>query len=284
VRFNAHPDDLQWAEFNATRKKFDIDGPHGPIPVTMLIPKIESEKPFPLFIYYHGGGMVFGEAEDALMYMLGRNGNGIAVGVDYRLAPESPFPKGVLDCYTVLRYLVDHSSDFNIDPNRVIVSGASAGGLMASVSAALSVHGYGDEAPKLKYPLAGQILIFPVLEYPGARHQSWLEFSHMGALSAQQMHWFWQMYTHPSDRSCSDYLCHPMELTKEELSKLPPAVIFTASADVLRDEGRKYHRMLVDAGVNSQHFEGRGTHLGAGIFDAETVQKTLAAGIELIKK
>mmetsp|Transcript_22097 Transcript_22097/g.26970 ORF Transcript_22097/g.26970 Transcript_22097/m.26970 type:complete len:130 (+) Transcript_22097:60-449(+) len=124
--------------------------------------------------------MVFGEAEDALMYMLGRNGNGIAVGVDYRLAPESPFPKGVLDCYTVLRYLVDHSSDFNIDPNRVIVSGASAGGLMASVSAALSVHGYGDEAPKLKYPLAGQILIFPVLEYPGARHQSWLEFSHMG--------------------------------------------------------------------------------------------------------
>lgn len=80
---------------------------------------------------------------------------------------------GILDCYSVLEYFVDHSKEFHVDTNRILLLGVSAGGLMTATTAALAVHGYGTEIPKLNTKLAGQVLIIPVLEYPGGKFAFW---------------------------------------------------------------------------------------------------------------
>lgn len=108
---------------------------------------------------------------------------------------------------------------------------------------------------------------------------SYFDNAHM-SLSALQMQWFWKMYMNGT--LCSDYLCAPSLQTKDQLSKLPPTVVLSGSADVLGDEAKAYYERLVDAGVDAKHYEGKGTHVGAGLFDTVTKEKVIAEGLALL--
>lgn len=157
---------------------------------------------------------------------------------DYRLAPEHPFPAAADDSLAVLRFLADHADALGIDPARIVVAGDSAGGNLAAVTA-LRVRDEGGPA------IEGQILAYPVMAPPEADFESYRTFAEGFGLTASDMAWFWDHYADARARRHP----HAAPLYAEDLAGLPPAFVFTAAYDVLRDEGEAYARRLLEAGV-----------------------------------
>lgn len=234
-------------------------------------PKDGSKRP--LIVYFHGGGMVTGEREDSHGYKLARSTNAVLIFVDYRLAPEHPFPAGPLDCFAVLRYVVDHADSFGIDKRRIAVAGLSAGGLMATTVAALATHGLPDRPP-LEHPLAAQIALQPMLRYPAGGYASYLQFASVGGLPHLRMEWFWHMYVgnRTQREACeASYFCDPFRQNQQQIANLPPLLMYTGTADALQDEGDHYADILQDAGVQVYKYKCRGSHIGCTIFDTEVI-------------
>lgn len=215
-----------------------IAGPAGEIPVRVYAPA--SDAALPILVYFHGSGFVVCnlDTHDGVCRSLANGAACIVVSVDYRLAPEHPFPAAVDDCYAATVWVAAHAAELGGDPNRVAVGGDSAGGNLATVVARLARDQHG---PNLVY----QLLIYPVAEQPGLT-PSYEQNANGYDLTREGMIWFWNHYL-PDRATWTDPRAAPLRAT--DLSKLPPALVLTAEYDVLRDEGELYAQRLQEAGV-----------------------------------
>ncbi len=212
----------------------DADG----VPVRIYRPV--ADPSLPVVVYFHGGGWTIGSVDqfDLIARQIALETNAIVVSVDYRLAPEHPFPAPLDDCWNALQWTAKHAPSFGGDASRLAVMGDSAGGNLAAVCALLARDAGGPN-------LAMQVLVYPVtdcdLDTPSYR-----ENGEGFLLTRADMEWFFACYT-AGAADPADWRIAP--LRAPELRALPPAVIVTAEFDPLRDEGRAYAKRLVDAGV-----------------------------------
>ncbi|MGQ0582650.1 MAG: alpha/beta hydrolase [Reyranella sp.] len=216
-----------------------IDGPDGAIGLRIYTP--EGRGPFPLMMFFHGSGFVLCslDTHDGMCRNLAAGIGCVVVSVDYRLAPEHKFPKGLDDCLAATRWAADNAAQLGIDPARIMVAGDSAGGNMAAVTA-LRVRDEGG--PKL----CGQMLLYPVTDYHTPGTPSYAENADGYGLTRDTMEWFW-----------AHYLSSPMEaenphaspLRARDVTGLPPAYVSSAEYDPLRDEAERYGMRLQQAGV-----------------------------------
>jgi acetyl esterase len=216
-----------------------FEGPAGPVRVRVYSP--EGTGPFPMIVYIHGGGFVLCsiDTHDAVCRNLAADTPAVVVSVDYRLAPEHPWPAGSDDCVAAVRWAAGAAASLGADPDRIVVGGDSAGGNLAAVTA-LRLRDHGGPV------LSGQLLIYPVTDHAQAGHPSYAAYDTGYGLTADDMRWFFEQYTpEVADR------VHPFvsPLRAADLSGLPPAHVMTAEFDVLRDEGEAYAQRLSDAGV-----------------------------------
>ena len=194
----------------------------------------------PALVYFHGGGWTIGDLDthDVLCRQLARGARCAVFSVDYRLAPEHPFPAAVEDCFMATDYLHAHSRDLNIDPKRIAVGGDSAGGNLAAVVALMARDRGGP-------PLAFQLLIYPAtdqrLAFPS--HQRNGE----GYLLTKDAIQFFRSAYLPRAQDHADWRASPLLATSH--AGLPPAYVLTAGYDPLLDEGRAYAERLTQAGV-----------------------------------
>ncbi|RNB83179.1 esterase [Brevibacillus nitrificans] len=200
----------------------------------------EGNGPFPLFLYFHGGGWVIGDIEmtDASCRLIANRTGRVVVSVSYRLAPEHPYPTPVNDCYAALQWVANHADELSANASNLVVGGDSAGGNLAAV---VALKARDQKGPAI----AAQVLIYPVtsLDYTTGSYE---QFQEGFGLDRELMKWFGQLYV-----TREEDLTHPYvaPLLAEDVSSLPPAYIITAENDVLRDEGQAYARRLQEAGV-----------------------------------
>ena len=205
----------------------DAFGPAGDIPIRLYAP--QGQGPFPLVVFFHGGGFVVGNLDTAdEMCRTVCWGAGCSVlSVDYRLAPEHKFPAAPDDCLAATRWAAAHAGEFNADPARLVVAGDSAGGNLAAVTA-LRLRDEGGPA------LRGQLLIYPVTDYHTPPTPSYLANAHGYLLTREMMIWFWRHYLNRASEASHP---HASPLRAPDLRGLPPALVITAEYDPLRDEG-----------------------------------------------
>jgi len=203
----------------------------------------EGQGPFPIFVYYHGGGWVLGDLEiaDASCRMIANKTSHVVVSVDYRLSPEYKFPVPVEDSYAALRWVSENAKAINGIASSIIVGGDSAGGNLAAAMTLLA---------KKKGPqISGQVLIYPVTDLTFTT-DSYKEFAEGFGLDKDLMIWFADHYISKEEDRKNVYAA---PLLADDLSGLPPALVITSENDVLRDEGLAYAKRLKSAGVNVQY-------------------------------
>lgn len=218
-----------------------IQGPGGAL--TLRIYRglgTDAKAKLPCLLFLHGGGWVIGnlESHDRLCRRLASGSGLCVVAVDYRLAPEHPFPAALDDAAHALRWIADHAHAWHIDADRLAVGGDSAGGNLAAVLALLSRNG---ELP----PLIHQTLIYPVLDLT-AGSDSYRRITHGLPLTAATMHYFINHYT-PSAADRLDWRASPLHA--DSLAGVAPALVMTVAHDPLCDEGLAYAKRLDEAGV-----------------------------------
>lgn len=217
-----------------------VPGPHGPIPIRVYRPT--EAAVLPAMLYFHGGALVIGSVEsfDSMARFLADATGAVVVSVDYRLAPEFPFPVASDEAYAATRWVVDHAAELGADPGRVAVAGDSAGATLAA-GVALRARDEGAPAPLF------QLLVYPgidrSLEWPSVR-----EFADGPIVTAGDIPWSMNMYL--GDDPSRD---HPYGVPSlaDDLSGLPPAIVVTASHDVARDGAEDFGCRLRDAGVQT---------------------------------
>lgn len=216
-----------------------IPGPHGQIPIRIYTP--EGAENAPVIIYYHGGGWVVGniDTHDALTRELANRSSSIVVSVDYRLAPENPFPAAVEDAYATLEWVSQNAESLGGDPSMIAVAGDSAGGNLAAV---VSLMSRDKNGPAIKF----QALIYPATNLYTMDTESHNNFAEGFFLSKEGMEWFRSQYL-PRKEDWTDP--HASPLLAKDHSNLPPAIVITAQFDPLRDEGEAYAEKLKQAGV-----------------------------------
>lgn len=219
----------------AVEEDLVIDGPAGPIPATRYRSTTDSAG---LLVYFHGGFVTGSRISHDTFVRRLAHGTGLDVlSVDYRLAPDAPFPAAVEDAVAAWRFAVEVAPRWGLDPARIVVAGDSAGGNLATV-VAREVRG---EAVTPAF----QLLIYPVTDQ-AADTPSRREFASGYFLTADGIDWFTDRYL-PDAAQRSDPRCSP--LLADDLSGLPPAHVMVAGFDPLRDEGLAYARRLEEAGV-----------------------------------
>ena len=214
-----------------------VAGAEGPIAARLYADS--HEKNLPCILYIHGGGWVICDLDshDLLARGLARHSGCAVLSIDYRLAPEHPFPAGLQDCRAALLWMRDHGASLGLDGSRIAVAGDSAGGNLAAALCLLMR----DEAPKL---IRHQTLIYPVTDCDFDR-KSYRDFADEYGLTRDEMIWFWQHYcARPED--ATDPLA--AILRAPDLGNLPPATVTSAEFDVLRDEAEAYADKLRAAG------------------------------------
>lgn len=214
-----------------------IDGPGGPLPLRLYHPG--GPGPAPITLFLHGGGFTIGtlDTTDGLCRALAAGAGSLVVSVDYRLAPEHPFPAGLDDAAAALDWVRDQAGAIGGDAGRIAVAGNSSGGNLAAVLAQRSRH----HGPALRH----QLLLFPALDRV-AEAPSWRDHGDGLLLTAAMMRWFWRQYL-PDPTLAADPRVSP--LRQADLAGVPSATIITAEYDLLRDEGEAYAAALEAAGV-----------------------------------
>ncbi len=213
-------------------------GPHGPIPIRIYRP--DGTGPFPVLVYFHGGGWVVGNLETADVFCRAMtSGTGhVVVSVNYRHAPEHKFPIAADDSFAATQWVATHAATFHGDAARLIVSGTSAGGNLAAV-VGLMARDRGGPA------LMSQLLIVPVIDY-NFETSSYRKNADGYGLTADAMRWYWKQYLRGDDDGRHPYAS---PLRAQSLRGLPPALVVTAEFDPLHDEGEAYATRLRAEGV-----------------------------------
>ncbi len=208
--------------------------------IAMRIYRPEPRRRSPGILFFHGGGFVSGSTATHDVYALGiAEGTGLpVVSVNYRLAPENPYPAAVEDAYHALAWIVEHADRLGLEADRLAVGGDSAGG---ALTAAVTLMARDRGGPAVAY----QYLVFPVLD-TDVDTGSYLTNAADPFLTRDQMIYYWNAYLE-GRLDTDDGYAVPMRAA--DLSGLPPAYILTAEHDPLRDEGERYGTRLAEAGV-----------------------------------
>lgn len=218
-----------------------IPGPAGDIPVRVYTPA--GTGPFPVVVYYHGGGFVIANVDvyDSSARGLTNAAGAIVISVEYRQAPENPFPAAVDDAYASYLWATKNAASINGDPKRVAVAGESAGGDLATV-VSRRARDAGEQLP------VHQLLVYPVTTFApmGDAAQSVETYANAKPLSKGLLQWFGKYYL-PNQADATNPDASPLET--QNLSGLPPATIIAAQIDPLQSQGQVYAQKLRDAGV-----------------------------------
>lgn len=230
-----------------------IPGPAGPLPVRVYTPREKASGARGLILYCHGGGFVLGDLDtyDSVCRAICREGGCVVVSVDYRLAPEHPFPAAVEDCHGALDWVAAHAAELGGDARRIAVCGDSAGGNLAAVLTLLAR----EKGPAIRY----QVLIYPVTTAMPGDLPSHKTFGEGYILSLKAMRAFTGHYFGGEGRA-PDFRGAP--LLADDFSGLPPALILVGGYDALRDDGVNYARRLIEAGVEATLVEYAGLSHG----------------------
>jgi len=220
-----------------------IPGPAGEIPVRVYTP--EGAGPFPLIVYFHGGGYVVGDldTQDGIARALGFGAGAVLMSVDYRLAPEHPFPAGPDDCWAATRWAAANAAELNADPERLAVAGDSAG---ANMAAGVCLRARDAGAPAIR----AQLMFYGSCNYPSEPTPSAIEFAGGPLLTGDDVAYFWELYLRDPDSEQHDPLASPARAADHR--GLPPAWMGTAEVDPSRDDGEAYVARLARAGVPTE--------------------------------
>ncbi|WP_086799231.1 alpha/beta hydrolase [Streptomyces caniscabiei] len=216
-------------------------GPTGEVRARLVRPA-GAEGVLPVILYIHGAGWVFGNAHthDRLVRELAVGARAAVVFPEYDLSPEARYPVAVEQNYAVARWIVTEGAGRGLDAGRIAVAGDSVGGNMTA-ALTLMAKERGD------VPLVQQVLFYPVTD-AAFDTGSYRRFAEGYFLRRDAMRWFWDQYT-TSEKDRAEITASPLRATTEQLQGLPPALVITAEADVLRDEGEAYADKLREAGV-----------------------------------
>ncbi|KAH9046257.1 alpha/beta hydrolase fold-domain-containing protein [Lactarius hengduanensis] len=229
-------------DHHLSRCKVRVFTPEGPRP----------QRGWPVFIFFHGGGWTLGNinSENAFCTNMCKGAECVVVSVDYRLAPENPYPEAVEDAIEALQWVwVQGASTLGIDTKRIAVGGSSSGGNLAAVL----THKAAQLYPPI--PLTFQLLIVPVTDNTasasGVPHASWRENRHTPWLSPARMLWFRRQYL-PQESTRARWDASPLLAQDEMFRRVPRAWIAVTELDILRDEGISYGKKLLRAGVPAE--------------------------------
>lgn len=216
-----------------------IPGPAAEIPVRIYTP--EGSGPFPLIVYFHGGGFVVGDldTQDMIARALADGAESIVISVDYRLAPEHKFPAAFEDGWAAVQWAAAHASQLGGDAERLAVAGDSAGGVIANACALLALQA---GAPRL----AAVINWYGPGTHPIPETGSAVEFAEGPLLRMDDAHFFWEMFVE-NETDFDDFRASPMKAASHQ--GLPPTFIASAECDPIRDATEAYAPILEGAGV-----------------------------------
>ena len=225
-----------------------VDQQADDIPIRVYYPGDAAAAP--CVVYFHGGGWVIGDltTHDSVCRQLADKTGFTLISVDYRLAPEHPFPAAIDDCYAATRWVAEHAAALKVDPAKIAVAGDSAGG---NLSACVCLKAREEGGPAI----ACQLLIYPVTD-TALDTSSYRDNADGYLLTLDSMIWFWEHYLghgelkagEPGNRD--NPLAAPAKA--DSLAGLPPACVITAEFDPLRDEGEAYAQRLIDEGVATE--------------------------------
>jgi len=247
-------------------------GPAGSVPVRIVRP-VGATGVLPVILYIHGAGWVFGNAHthDRLVRELAVGAGAAVVFPDYSLSPEAKYPTAIEESFAVATWIAASGAEHALDPARIAVAGDSVGGNMSAALTLLAKQRGG-------VAFVQQVLFYPVTD-ASFDTGSYRQFAEGYFLRRDAMQWFWDQYTtDPAQRA--EITASPLRASLEQLAGLPPALVITGEADVLRDEGEAYANKLRRAGVpvTSVRYQGiihdfvmlnalRGTHAAAAAID-----------------
>lgn len=219
-----------------------IDGPGGKLSLRFYTPK-GMRGAAPALFFIHGGGWIYGDLEshDAACRFLAEEAQVRVIAIDYRLAPEAPFPSGHDDCLTAWKWIVDNAQGLGIDPHRLAIGGDSAGGNMAAVISQTAVR-EGFHAPTF------QLLLYPKTDFVVER-PSYTSFANGFFLTKGFMDLATENYL-LGDEDLADPRLSPL---RNDVAGVAPAYVVTAGFDPLLDEGKEYADKLRDAGVSVEY-------------------------------
>jgi acetyl esterase len=212
------------------------------IPVRIYTPA--GPGPFPILVWFHGGGWVIGDLDsaDPTARYLTVGAGCVVVSVDYRLAPETKFPGPADDCYAATVWAAQNAAQINGDAARMAVGGDSAGGNLAAAVSLMA-------RDRRTLSLAFQLLVYPVTARD-FNTASYRQNANGYLLTRDSMQWYWDHYLSRADDAANPYAA---PLVAQDLTGLPPALVITAEMDPLCDEGKAYAQRLQDAGVSTQY-------------------------------
>lgn len=218
-----------------------IPGPEGEIAVRIY--RATQIRPKGIVVNFHGGGWVSGAItnDDFFCKLLARESGYVVVSVDYRLAPEHPFPAAIDDANAAVSWAAGKASELGVDSGGVVVSGCSSG---ANLAAACAVRARDEGGPAID----GQILLYPALDAT-CKSPSFEANAEGYLLSARTMRWFWTQYLQGDENRDNPY-ASPLEA---DLAGIPRALIFSAGYDPLRDDAKAYADKLAESGVEVEY-------------------------------
>jgi acetyl esterase len=250
-----------------------VSGKRGPIPIRVYAPK--GEGPFPVLVYYHGGGWVIADLDtyDASPRAMANLANAVVVSSHYRQGPEHKFPAAHEDAFTAYRWALANATSLKGDSTKVAVMGESAGGNLAA-SVAMMARDSGVQLP------AYQVLVYPIAGFD-TNTPSYQENAAAKPLNKPMMQWFFKQYLRTPDDGKNPLI----DLVHGDLKGLPSATVITAEIDPLRSEGKALADALRSAGteVDYRNYEGSAHEffgMGAVLDDAKAAQQQAAAGLK----
>lgn len=231
---------------------------------------IAYEPPLPALLHLHAGAFILGSLDDehAFLVAAALDAGAVVLTVDYRLAPEHPYPAALDDCYAALCWMDENADGLGIDPERIGIAGASAGGALAAGVALLARDRGGPD-------ICFQVLNQPVLD-DRLETASMKRFVDTPVWHATSAALSWRYYL---GESPDEVPCYAAPLRADDLSGLPPAYIATAEFDPLRDEGILYALRLLEAGVSVELHNFAGAFHGSEQVETAEVSQRQTAGI-----
>ncbi|MGV9408416.1 alpha/beta hydrolase [Nocardia sp. NPDC003693] len=216
-------------------------GPTGAVRARIVKPR-GTDETLPVIVYTHGAGWVFGDAHthDRLVRDLAVGAHAAVVFPEYDRSPEVRYPVANEQSYRVAQWVSAEGATKGLDPARIAIAGDSVGGNMA-IALTLMAKERGDLS------FVQQVLFYPVTD-ANFDTESYRQFAEGYFLTREGMQWFWDQYTTSADER-AEITASPLRATTEQLAGLPPALVITGEADVLRDEGEAYAAKLRAAGV-----------------------------------